>query len=336
MRIAVDAMGGDKAPSVVAEGALLAAKEYGYRIVLVGQKEAIEKEFSKYKKNLRDISIHHASEVVEMGESPAVTIRKKKDSSINVMIELARAREVDAVVSAGNTGAVVCAATLGLGLLQGIERPGIGVIMPNLKGAGILIDAGANIDAKPQHLLQYGIMGEAYARYILNIESPKVGLLNIGEEETKGTDFVKESFRLLSESDLNFIGNIEGKDIFTGECDVIVCDGFIGNVALKVSESLAETVGKLLKRELNRGFLPRLSAIFGHRVFKSIRKEMDYAEYGGALLLGIDGVCIIAHGSSTAKAIKNAIRVAAEEVEQNVNERIITAILPKENEIGQA
>ncbi len=326
MRIALDGMGGDNAPKVIVDGAVEAAKENGFEIVLVGVRDLIEKELSRHRPYPTNITVHHASEVVEMHESPAVSIRKKKDSSINVMVNLAKEKQVDAIVSAGNTGAVVCAATLGLRPIEGVERSGIAVVIPTLKGETLLIDVGANIDAKPKHLLQYAIMGHVYSKYILGKKSPRIGLLNIGEEESKGTEFVKETFKLLEQSNLNFIGNAEGKDIFTGKCDVTVCDGFIGNIVLKVSESMAETIGQMLRRELNKGILTKLGAFLSKPAFRNLKKETDYSEYGGAPLLGIDGICIIGHGSSTAKAIKNAIRVAGQFVVHHVNKHIMDAI----------
>lgn len=326
MRIAIDAMGGDNAPRIVIDGAVDAARDNGFEIVLVGDKDAIEKELARHRPYPANITIHHASEVVEMHEPPAVSIRKKKDSSINVMVNLAKENQVDAIVSAGNTGAVVCAATLGLRPIEGVERSGIAVVIPTLKGGTLLIDVGANIDAKPKHLLQYGIMGHVYSKYILGRKNPRIGLLNIGEEESKGTEFVKETYKLLEQSPLNFIGNVEGRDIFAGKCDVTVCDGFIGNVVLKVSEGMAETIGELLRCELNKGFFTKIGAFLSKPAFRSLKKEIDYSEYGGAPLLGIDGICIIAHGGSTPKAIKNAIRAAGQYVVHHVNKHIMDAV----------
>lgn len=250
IRVAVDAMGGDYAPGVVVEGVVKAVKRFDVSVVLVGQAERIKKELAKYKFDLSRIEIVHSDEVVEMDEPAAIAIRKKRNSSISVGVNLLKEGRADAFFSAGNTGAVVCAATLKLGLLESIERPGIAIVMPNIKGVSLIIDAGANIDPKPVHLLQYGIMGSAYFEQILGKKSPSVGLLNVGEEESKGTDFVKETYQLLEQSPINFIGNVEGKDIFSGNCDVIVCDGFVGNVTLKVSESMAETLAFFLKQEL--------------------------------------------------------------------------------------
>jgi len=327
MKIIVDAMGGDYAPRVVIEGAIAAAKEYsGIEIGLVGNEEKIKFLLAKYGYKGENISIHLASEVIGMSEPAATSIRKKRDSSIVVGLNLVKEGLGDAFFSAGNTGAVVCAATLDLGLLPGIERPGIAIITPTLKGISIIIDVGANIDTKPLHLLQYGLMADAYFRCILNRPAPKVGLLNIGEEESKGTEVIKETRELFEKSSLNFIGNIEGRDLFSGRSDIIVCDGFVGNVALKVTESVVETMQVFLKRHLFSNLSGKLGVLFLKPSLSRFKKEMDYAEYGGAPLLGVNGVVIIGHGRSNAKAIKNAIRVAKEEVERKFNEKILEAI----------
>jgi glycerol-3-phosphate acyltransferase PlsX len=329
MRIAVDAMGGDKAPRVVVEGSLMAAKEFNFDIVLVGDSQAIEQELSRISpKRPENISICHASEVVGMDEPAALSIRRKKESSINIAAQLLKDNKVDAFVSAGNTGAVVCAVTLKMGLLEGVQRPGIAIIYPTLKDLCVLIDVGANIDPKPEHLLQYAIMGDALQRYIFGKKEVKVGLLNVGEEETKGTEFIKETHRLLNESSLKFLGNVEGGDIYTGEYDVVVCDGFVGNVVLKVSESLAQTLTIFLRRKLKKGLITQLGAFLSLPAFKSLMKEIDYSEYGGAPLLGVNGVTIISHGRSSAKAIKNAIREASEFVSHQVNEHIVDTVRP--------
>jgi glycerol-3-phosphate acyltransferase PlsX len=261
-----------------------------------------------------------------MSEPAATSVRRKRNSSIVVGLELVRDGRAEAFFSAGNTGAVVCAATLGLGLLPGIERPGIALVIPTLKGVSLIIDVGANIDPKPTQLLQYGIMSDVYSRYILNRPNPSVGLLNIGEEESKGTEFMKEAHELFEKSRLNFIGNVEGKDLFSGKCDVIVCDGFVGNVALKVSESAAEAMGEFLKRHLLNNPLGNLGLLLLKRSLVRFKKDIDYSEYGGAPLLGVNGVVIIGHGRSNVNAIKNAIRVAKEEVERQFNEKILEAI----------
>lgn len=326
MKIVLDGMGGDHAPAATVEGAVLAAREFGSKVIIVGIKEELERELAKYGSHFPNITIHHASETIDMEDSPAVSVRKKKDSSVNVAAKLVKEDIAQAMVSAGNTGAVVCATTLYLKLLKGIERPGIAVVAPTLKGISLTIDVGANIDPKPIHLFQYGIMGDVYSRTILRKPCPSVGLLNIGQEASKGTDFLKKTFSLFSQSKLNFIGNIEGRDLFNGRCDVIVCDGFVGNVVLKVSESLAESLAALLKRSLGESFITRIGALFSKSALQAMKKEMDYTEYGGAPLLGIDGICIICHGASTAKAIKNAIRVAGEFVQHKVNQHIVDSI----------
>jgi glycerol-3-phosphate acyltransferase PlsX len=326
VRIAVDGMGSDKAPVVEVNGVIAAAKEYGCDIILVGDEEILKKELAKHKPCPKNISIYHATEVVGMSEPATTPIRKKRDSSISICVELVKNGKADALVSAGNTGAVVCAAVLHLGLLPGVERPGIAIVFPTLKGPSVIIDVGANIDPKPTHLLQYGLMADAYAKGILGKPNPSIGLLNIGEEASKGTDFIKETHRLLSESTLNFIGNVEGRDIYTGECDVIICDGFVGNVVLKVSESVAFTMVEFLKRELRSSLLAKLSVILAKSAFKNFKQKIDYAEYGGAPLLGVNSAVIISHGSSNQKAIKNAIRVAAEFKERLVNEHIMEEI----------
>jgi glycerol-3-phosphate acyltransferase PlsX len=326
VKVVVDAMGGDYAPGAVIEGVVEAQKKCDAFVYLVGKSDIIEKELSRFKYNASQLEIVHADEVVEMHEAPANAIRKKRNSSINVGINLLKEKKADAFFSAGNTGGVVCAATLKLGLLESIERPGIAIVMPNLKGVSLIIDAGANIDPKPIHLVQYGIMGSAYFEQILGKKDASVGLLNVGEEESKGTDFVKETYQLLEKSPINFIGNIEGKDIFSGHCDIVVCDGFVGNVTLKVSESMAETLTFFLKQELSATIWGKLGYLLARQSFKNFKKKIDYSEYGGAPLLGVDGVVIIGHGRSSAKAVMNAIRFAKEEVERNINQDIMDRV----------
>ena len=326
MKIVVDAMGGDYAPAVVVTGSLAAVKELDVEVVLVGDQDKIQDLLKKAKYTGDRISVQHATEVIEMCEPAANSVRRKRNSSIVVGLNLVKEAKADAFFSAGNTGAVVCAATLELRLLPGIERAGIGIVTPSLKGNSLIIDVGANIDAKPTQLLQYGIMADAYCKNILNKINPSVGLLNIGEEEKKGTEFIREAYELLEKSKLNFIGNVEGKDLFSGKCDIIVCDGFVGNVALKVSESAADAMQTFLKRHLLSNIWGKIGLIFMIPSLKRFKKEIDYAEYGGALLLGVNGVVIIGHGRSSVKAIKNAIRVAKEEVERQVNAKILEAI----------
>ncbi len=335
MKIIVDAMGGDHAPDVVIEGAVAAVSEYdNIEVVLVGDEVRIKSLLVKARYKSSAISVYPAQEVIEMCESPAASVRRKRNSSIVLGLNLVRDGKGDAFFSAGNTGAAVCAATLSLGLLPGVERPGIAIITPTLKGISLIIDVGANIDPKPVQLLQYGIMACAYCRYILNMPSPTVGLLNIGEEEGKGTDFMKETHALFEKSRVNFIGNVEGKDLFSGKCDIIVCDGFVGNVALKVAESLAEAMQVFLKRHLMSNPLGLLGALLLKTSFTRFKKEMDYSEYGGAPLLGVNGVVIIGHGRSNARAIKNAIRVSKEEVERKFNEKIVEAVKGEDEKAG--
>ncbi|MFA5147064.1 MAG: phosphate acyltransferase PlsX [Candidatus Omnitrophota bacterium] len=323
MKIVLDAMGGDNAPAVEVEGAIQAMQEFGHDIVLVGDEKRINEELAKHGGKPDKVSILHAPEVIEMSEPAAISVRRKRHSSIVVGLELLKHGEADSFVSAGNTGAVVCASTLSLRLLPGIERAGIAIVIPALTGTSLIIDVGANINPKPIHLLQYGIMSDAYSRYILHKDDPTVGLLNVGEEETKGTEFIKEAHTLLSESKLNFIGNMEGRDIYSGKADIVLCDGFVGNVILKVSESVVDTIMQLLKKEIKSSIIATVGAVLSSSAFNELKKKMDYSEYGGAPLLGVDGSCIISHGSSSPKAIKNAIRVAAEFVRQDVNKHIV-------------
>jgi len=333
MKIAIDGMGGDHAPSVVVEGAVAAAREYGFEIIIVGQQDKIEAELNKVRHKGLNIKVQHASEVIGMDELPVASVRKKKDSSINRLVELAKEKKVDAIFSAGNTGAMVSAATLRLRLLEGITRPGIAIIYRGLEGVSMIIDVGANIDAKPEHLLQYAIMGDAYSRYILKKENPNIGLLNIGAEASKGPEFMKETHRLLTLSRMNFAGNMEGDEIFAAKYDVIICDGFIGNAVLKVSEGIAEVFAKLLHRQLSKNLFTKMGALLSIPAFRALKRELDYAEYGGAPLLGVDGICIIGHGRSNTKAIKNAIKVAGEFAAQQVNQHIIESL--KEHSIKE-
>ncbi len=323
VKIVIDAMGGDNAPAVEVEGALQAIGEYDCEIILVGDQTRINEMLNKHGGKPDRITVKHASETIDMNEPAALSVRRKRNSSIVVGLELLKHNEADAFVSAGNTGAVVCAATLSLRLLPGIERPGIAVIIPTLVGTTMILDVGANITPKPLHLLQYGIMADAYSKYILHKDNPSVGLLNVGEEETKGTDFIKEAHTLLSESKLNFKGNIEGRDIYAGETDVVLCDGFVGNVILKVSESVVDTIVKLLKKEIKSSIIATLGAALSSSAFNELKKKLDYSEYGGAPLLGIDGRVIISHGSSNPKAIKNAVRAATLFIKQEVNKHIL-------------
>jgi len=322
-RVALDAMGGDQGPVVNIEGAVAAARELGLSVLLVGNEEEISRSLRRHSTNGLGITICHAPETVGMNESPSAALRKKKHSSIRVGLELVKRGEADAFISAGNTGAVMATAMVTLGSLPGVERPAIALIVPTLRGQSILLDAGANADCKPRHLLQFAIMGDIYARQVMGKKSPTVGLLSIGEEESKGNELTREAFKELEEErSLNFTGNVEGREVFSGAADIIVCDGFTGNIALKISESAAEFFTVLLKEELEKGLVGKLGALLTRGAFRRFKKRVDYTEYGGAPLLGVGGMCIISHGRSTAKAIKNAIRVAAECVENKVIEHI--------------
>ena len=325
MKIVLDAMGGDNAPHVPVSGAVQAVRELGYNVVLVGQKALIEEELFRLSYSGEKIEIVDAPDLVTMEDSPSDVVKKKKNSSIHVGMRLLKEGKGDAFVSAGNTGAVMAVSLFALGRIKGVDRPAITAILPNLKAQTFLLDVGANVDCKPSHLLQFAIMGEAYARYVLKEENPRVGLLSIGEEDTKGNELTKEAFGFLSaarEKGLNFIGNAEGRDVYTGDFDVIVCDGFVGNVCLKLSESIAKILAKILKEEIGKHFVSKLGAVTLIPAIKGFKKRIDYAEWGGAPLLGIKKPVIIAHGSSNVKAIKNAIRVGAEFAEANVVEHI--------------
>ena len=324
MKIAVDAMGGDHGPGVIVEGAIQAARELDCDIVLVGREEVIQKELARWGRVPKNISVRHAGTVIEMNEPAAQSVRRKKDASICVATDLAKTGEVDAIITAGHTGAAVAATTLKLRLLEGIDRPGIGITFPTLKGPSFLIDVGANIETKPIHLYQYACMADVYVRYVLGKRNPTVGILNVGEETSKGTDLIRDTHPLLKKSKLNFVGNVEGRDIFNGKVDIIVSDGFVGNVVLKVAESIADVAGQLLKRNLKKNFITLMGALLSQSAFKAFKRQVDYAEYGGAQLLGIRGTCIICHGRSNPKAIKNAIRVAGESVRCKINEHILT------------
>jgi len=327
MRIALDAMGGDYAPAVTIEGAIETVNDSeGIDIILVGDESSIRRELDSKRYLPNRILIQHASQVVGMDESPAIAIRRKKDSSISKAVELVKNGEAHAIVSAGHSGVVMATALVFLRTSPGVERPAIATIMPTLKAPFVLIDAGANLYCKPENLFQFGLMGSAYCKALFGRTEPKVALLSIGEEDTKGNELIKESFKLLKKADINFIGNVDGKDIFTGIADVIVCDGFTGNVVLKTSEGLADAIVKILKREIAEQSVGRLGYLLMKSALISFKKKTDYDEYGGAPLLGINGACIISHGRSTAKAIKNALRVAADFSEKRVHEAIASEI----------
>ena len=325
MRIALDGMGGDFAPKNNVEGAVLALKEYPHieKLFLVGDAMAVGAELKRIGYQDQRLEVFHASEVVDMHESAAKAIRQKKDSSISRSIDLIKNGSAQAVISAGHTGAALAASVLKLRTLKGIERPAVACLLPTEVGVFVLIDAGANPDSSPENLLQFGIMGSVFSEQVLGNKRPKVALLSIGEEDVKGNDITKDAFKLLKASSLNFQGNIEGRDLYENPADVVVCDGFTGNVVLKTSESIAYAIFGWLKRELSRGLVRKLGASLARGAFRDIYKKTNAEEYGGMPLLGVNGVCIIAHGSSSPVAIKNAIRAAAESVKQDLNPHIL-------------
>jgi len=323
MKIAVDAMGGDHAPESIVEGAILAARELDVEILLVGISDLVKAELAKFSDSASlPIKVVHAEEVVEMHDIPARVLRTKKNSSMKLALDLVKKGEAEAFVSAGNTGAVLAYSTVILRPLKGVDRPAIAIQLPTLKGTSILLDAGANVDCKTNQLFQFGIMGHVFAKYILGEEEPSVGLLSIGEEDGKGNEVTKEVFQMLKKSHINFIGNVEGKEVFRGNADVIVCDGFTGNVALKISESLAEMIGTNLKRLFQSSWVSKLGYLLLKPHLAEFKKSVDHSETGGAPLLGVNGVCIIAHGSSSPKCLKNAIKRASELIEKKINEHI--------------
>jgi len=328
MRIAVDAMGGDNAPGEIVAGAVNAARSLSSvsQVLLLGDESAVLRELSGMGRIPSTVEVRHASEVVEMGEKPAMAVRRKKDSSIGRAIDLVKNGDADAVVSAGNTGAVVAASTLKLRTLEGVDRPAIAAVMPTQGRPFVLIDAGANPDCNAKLVTQFAIMGSIYSRVVLGRTEPVVGLLSIGGEDSKGNESTKEVFSLLQSTNLNFRGNVEGHDLFRGETDVVVCDGFVGNIVLKTSESTAHAIGHWMKQEFKRNFIRMIGVGFLSGALKSMKKRLDPEMYGGAPLLGVNGVCIITHGASSSRAIYHAIRVAAHSVNHNLNELIISEI----------
>jgi glycerol-3-phosphate acyltransferase PlsX len=321
--IAVDAMGGDHAPRPEVEGAVVAAREFGVRILLVGLAPELKRELAKHAHRGLPIEIVPASEVITMHDSPSQAFRKKKDSSAHVAAKLVRGGLAHGFISAGNTGAVMAVARFGLGTLSSVDRAALAAPFPTADGGtSVMLDVGANVDSKPAHLVQFAVMGEIYYRAIFGTRRPKVALLSIGEEEMKGNELTREAHIRLKQSTLNFVGNVEGREIFGGAVDVIVCDGFIGNVALKISEGVAQHIVGLLKDALQSTLSSQVGYVLSKKAYRNFRKKIDYSEYGGAPLLGVRGVTVIGHGSSNAHAIKNAIRVATELVRGGVNERI--------------
>ncbi len=329
-RIALDAMGGDRGPEEMVAGAVRAVNEYDLQVILLGDEGRLAGALKGHRADPDRLRIVHTSQAIGMEEQPFEAVRRKKDASIVVAFDQLRAGAVDAVVSAGNSGAIMAAAIRKLGRLPHVARPGIASIFPSLKEPVVMMDAGANVDCRPQHLFQFGVMASAFSRVLLGKERPRVGLLSIGEEGGKGNLLVKGARELFLKSSLNFVGNVEGRDIFQGEVDVIVCDGFVGNVCLKVSEGLAEAIMAMLRAEMSKSVFAKLGYLLARGAFAGFRRRVDYAEYGGAPLLGMNGTGIVCHGRSNAVAIKNAIRVAADLVSRRVNDQIMNLMSSEE------
>lgn len=323
-KIAVDAMGGDHAPQAVVEGALLAVRDLLVELVLVGEPGAIKRELAKYP-DAPTIEVVTASEAIAMHESPSAALRKK-DSSLSVSFELMRRGEVDAVVSAGNSGAMMAIGMFVMGTLPQVARPAILVVVPNLGRGTVIVDAGANVDCKPRHLVQFGLMGSIYSDRVLGVSKPRVGVLSNGEEPTKGNELTRAASEQLGATAVNYIGYVEGRDIFNGKADVIVCDGFTGNIALKTMEGVASFAGAVLKGAFQKNLFSRAGYLLSRKSLTEAYRRLDYAEYGGAPLIGLDGIAIVAHGGSNAVAIKNAIRAARDAVNQEVNRHIAEAL----------
>ena len=328
IKVAVDAMGGDKAPAVEVEGAVLAAREYDVGVLLVGDEQTVRAELGRHRADDLPIEVIHASEVITMEDSAGKALRTKRDSSIRVAARLVREGLAHGVISAGNTGAVMATSKIVLGVLPGVYRPALAQVFPTLERTwAVLIDVGANVDCEPAMLAQFALMGEVYSRLICHRPQPRIGLLSIGEEESKGNELTRETTPLLKGLPIQFIGNVEGRDLYTGKADVIVCDGFTGNVALKVSEGLVQTIKQMLQEALEANLPRKLGYVLSRDAYDEFRRRVDYSEYGGAPLLGVKGVCIICHGSSNANAIKNAIRVAVEYYRSGVNTQIEGALM---------
>jgi glycerol-3-phosphate acyltransferase PlsX len=326
MRIAIDAMGGDAGPSVIVDGALVAARHLQVGLLLVGEAAAIDAELARHPVaslfRRIDLEIVDAPDRIDMAESAAQALRRKPRASIRVAAEAVRDRRADALFSAGHTGASVMAAHAAFGGLPGVDRPALATIVPTRKRPAVLLDAGATVGCRAPHLVQFAVMGSAYATIALGISNPRVGLLSIGEEESKGNELTREAHQLLKEAPVNFIGNLEGRHVYAGDADVIVCDGFTGNVTLKLSEGLVETVEALLHDELAATFGGRVGYVLSRQAFRRFRRRVDYSEYGGAPLLGLNGLCIVGHGRSSAKAVANAVTMAARAVREDLVGRL--------------
>lgn len=322
--IALDAMGSDRRPKPEIEGAIQAARHYDVRVLLVGPEATLRHELARYPVSAGlPLEIVHAPEVVSMDDNPVQAVRSKRDSSIRVGLRLVREGRAVGFVTAGNTGAAMAAAKMVLGAIPGVDRPALAAVFPTVQGTvATLLDVGANVDCKPHNLEQFAVMGEVYFRAMFGTGQPRVGLLSIGEEASKGNDLTRESFKLLKQLPLNFVGNVEGRDLYNGHVDVIVADGFVGNVALKISEGVAALVRNTLKESLRATITRQVGYLLSRSAFADFKKRLDHTEYGGAPLLGVKGICFITHGSSNTNAIKNAIRVAAEFAEHKINEKI--------------
>jgi glycerol-3-phosphate acyltransferase PlsX len=330
-------MGGDKAPAVEVEGAVRAAREYGVGVLLVGNEAALRAELARHQTHGLPLEVVHASEVITMDDSAGKSVRSKRDSSIRVAARLVREGAAQGLISAGNTGAVMATSKVVLGVLPGVYRPALAQVFPTLERTwAVLIDVGANVDCEPAMLAQFALMGEVYSRLICHCQRPRIGILSIGEEELKGNELTRDATPLLKNLAVNFIGNVEGRDLYSGKADVIVCDGFIGNVALKVSEGLVQTIKHMLKEALEANLPRKLGYVLSRDAFDEFRRRVDYSEYGGAPLLGVKGVCIICHGSSNANAIKNAIRVAVEHYRSGVNPQIEAALVDHQQGVARS
>jgi glycerol-3-phosphate acyltransferase PlsX len=334
IRIAVDAMGGDHAPAAVIDGAVAAARHLAVRIALVGRSAALEQALASYPGWQQiGLDLVEAPDVIDMTDAPMAALRRKPRASIRVAADLVAKHEASALFSAGHTGATVLSAYSAFGLIPGVDRPALAATVPTRGGAAVLLDSGANVECRPHHLLQFAVMGGVYARVALGIERPRIGLLSIGEEETKGNELTREAHRLLKAAPINFIGNVEGREIYSGAADVIVCDGFTGNIVLKTSEGLVEAVGALLGDELQGTFSSQVGYLLSRRAFRRFRRRVDYSEYGGAPILGVSGLAIVGHGRSSAKAIRNAIamayRFSTTDFLQRVEQEIAAASVPE-------
>ncbi len=327
MRLALDAMGGDYGAQPLVEGAVCAARDFSSNIILVGQENILRRELSKYSYDDKLISIVHAEEVVGMNESAITPVRTKKNSSIRVAADLVKKGEAGGLVSAGNTGATMVTSKIIVGEIEGVDRPALATVIPTKKGQAVLLDVGANVDCKPHHLRQFAVMGNIYFQEALGSESPRIGLLSIGQEEEKGNELTREVYSVLKRTNLNFIGNVEGNDIFMSRVDVAVCDGFVGNIALKIAESIAEAMGSMLKEEVMKSPLSKLGFFMARGAVENFRRRVDYSEYGGAPLLGVNGSVVICHGRSSANAIRNAIKLGLELQQRKVIGRIHDEVL---------